>query len=127
MSRLASAVAWRDQALAKEFEQIDAEVRAAGMRLGKVVWVKEYYPRKGTKAQLEWLDTGESTAVWIDHRLLNTMDIVAASGNRGWGPHHDEEVFFIGRCAGHFISRRTYKGWRRHHARLVRAATGVRT
>ena len=70
------------------------------MRKQEVVWVREYYPRQGTKAQLEWLDTGESTAVWIDHRLLNTRDIVAASGNRGWGPHHDEEVFFIGRCAG---------------------------
>jgi hypothetical protein len=49
----------------------------------------------------------------------NQGEMLALSGSRGYGEHHDEPVFYIAR-AEPTVDQRTYSGWQRHEERRVR-------
>ena len=110
----------RDERLWADFESMRANVAARGAHIADVETIRQK-ARTGTKAYVRWLDTGEVDAVWARARRLSKGQMLALSGRRGYGEHHDEPVFYIDR-AGPRVDRRTYSGWARHEARRVGGA-----
>jgi hypothetical protein len=75
----------RDEKLWKDFESAMAAASALGMRMGRVTRVRPH-ARTGTKAYVEWVETGQVDAVWAPSLRLSRGQIIPASGRHGHGP-----------------------------------------
>jgi hypothetical protein len=109
----------RDERLSNEFEQVVTYARMHGMRIGEVMAVRKFYPGRGTKAWIRWIDTGEGDSVWIEQLRLSAGQILLASGSHGYGYHHNETVFYINNGC-RILDRRAFRGWIRHEVRQSR-------
>lgn len=78
------------------------QTRRIGCELFQLVYIRQT-AWTGLKGYATWLDSGETGAIWIPAYWPKVEWFLAVYGSWGYGPHHDEPVFFVDKvseCCG---------------------------
>lgn len=71
--------------------------------------------RTGTKVIAADLPSGKVAGAWFPEKRVLPGNIVLVEGNWGYGPHHDEEVFYV-KTFHDSVPKRVLKNWERHRS-----------
>jgi hypothetical protein len=116
---------WRRRADAEISEQWDdihrQKATTPGADLAEIATVYQR-ARRGTKAIIEWIESGERQDTWFAHHWPAPGAIVLIRGSTGWGPHnHNPNTYYV--APGDVLRElpaRSRKAVQRHHRRQHR-------
>jgi hypothetical protein len=85
-----------------------------------IIVARRQVARNGLKAYVCWLASGNDVqAVWLEGAWPALGDLIVASGSCGWGPHHDEWVFYVAPGDLWVVAPQAVRAWRSTRGALI--------
>jgi hypothetical protein len=115
----------RDKFLWQKWERAQEIVRKSpGARIGCIERVRQN-ARTGTKGYIRWHQESGTEPIWVPHYHAGRRFVIVR-GNRGYGDHHGEQVFYVKEilCV---LPGSAYRGWCRHNKRIQTRPVEQRT